>query len=162
MRKLTPLLLACLLLACGKDNEHPSNLNMLVAGKWDLSGVIIPGNNSTDVNLFDSPACPECLKDDQIEISSNGRYEISLGDDLCESNTQIFKFEHIGTWKFTQSEDSIMLNPDSPEPVMMRISSLSENELRLTYRDTIPQIIFKNDSAVYPITILYTREPTHK
>lgn len=156
MRKLSQLLLVCLLLACGSDNEQTSNLNMLAAGKWDLSGIFIPGSNSSELNLFDTPFCPECLKDDQIEIFSSGRYEISLGKDSCENNMQIFKFEHDGTWKFTQSEDSIMLNPDSPEPIMMRISNLNEKELRLTYRDTIPQILFKNDSSLYPITILYT------
>lgn len=156
MRKLSPLLLACLLFACGSDTEQISNLNMLAAGKWNLSGVIIPTGDNAEMNLLELPICPECLKDDQIEIFSSGRYEISLGENTCENNTQIFKFEHIGTWKFTQSEDSIVLNPETPEPIMMSINNLNETELRLTYRDTIPQILFKNDSALYPITILYT------
>lgn len=150
------MFLACLLIACGSDNEQTSNLNMLAAGKWNLNGIIIPYGDTTEMNLLESPACPVCLKDDQIEILSSGRYEISLGEDSCENNMQIFKFEHIGTWKFTQSEDSIVLNPETPEPIMMRISNLNETELRLTYRDTIPQVLFKNDSALYPITILYT------
>lgn len=156
MRKLSQLLLACLLMACGNDNEQVSNLNKLAAGKWNLNGVIIPCGNSEEMNLLESPACPNCLKDDQIEIFSSGRYVINLGSTLCENDVKIFRFDHEGTWKFTPSEDSIVLNPDSPEPCMMYISNLTENELRLTYRDTIPQILFKNDSALYPITILYT------
>lgn len=156
MRKLSPILLICLLFACGSDTEQISNLNMLAAGKWNLSGVIIPTGDKTEMNLLESMDCPSCLKDDQIEIFSSGRYEISLGEDSCENNMQIFRFEHAGTWKFTQSEDSIVLNPETPEPIMMSISNLNETELRLTYRDTIPQVLFKNDSALYPITIMYT------
>jgi len=131
---------------------------MLATGRWNLSGVYTDLTDSigktTNVNVFDLDLCPFCLKDDQLEISGNGKYKITLGDDLCEGNIQIFKFPHEGTWRFSANEDSIVLNPET-QPIPMAIKSLTETELKLSYTDTIPQLLFPNDSCSQEIIILY-------
>lgn len=159
MKKLL-LILPFLACACTGDDIEESNLNKLAAGKWFLSGVItdLTTNETGDtlqINIFDLEVCPECLKDDEIEISSNGEYEISLGEVRCDNDTQIFKFPHNGTWRFTADESDIVLNPGTADSITMNITTLTEAELQLTYFDTIPQLLFKNDSAIHPITILY-------
>ena len=160
MKKLLLTLPFWAALACSGDDIPESNINMLAAGKWYLSGVItvFTTNETGDtlqINIFDLDVCPECLKDDEIEISSNGDYEISLGEIRCENDTQIFKFPHTGTWRFTADESDIVLNPGTADSIIMNITTLTEAELQLTYYDTIPQLLFKNDSAIHPITILY-------
>ena len=78
------LIIGAVAVACSKDDEPQSNLNMLATGVWDLSGIITnytDANGKTEkVNIFDLPICPECIKDDQIEIFSRGEYQISLGE----------------------------------------------------------------------------------
>lgn len=160
MKKLlTIAVLSCLFAACSSDESPESNINMLATGKWNLSGIFInltdENGTTTNVNVFDLAICPDCLKDDQMEISGNGQYEISLGEDLCENNVQIFKFPHKGTWCFTQSEDSIILNPSEPDSIIMCIKALTETELMLSYTDTIPQLLLLNDTLVQEIGILY-------
>ena len=164
MKKLLLILPFIATLSCTRDDIQESNLNMLAAGKWFLSGVItnIPietgdslRGDTLPINIFDLKICPECLKDDEIEISSNGGYEISLGEVRCDNDTQIFKFPHNGTWQFNRDEDGIILNPGTNDSITMDITTLTESELQLTYYDTIPQMLFKNDSAIHPITILY-------
>lgn len=159
MRKLLLILPFLAAVACTRDDIQESNLNKLATGKWYLSGVItdIPvGTGDTlPINIFDLEICPECLKDDEIEISSNGEYEILLGEVRCDNDTQIFKFPHNGTWRFSADESDIVLNPGTADSIIMNIATLTEMELELTYFDTIPQMLFKNDSAVHPITILY-------
>ncbi len=160
MKKLLLTLPFCAALSCTSDNIQESNINMLAAGKWFLSGVITDftiseTGDTKQINIFDLDVCPECLKDDEIEISSNGGYEISLGEERCDNDTQIFKFPHNGTWRFTADESDIVLNPGTADSIMMNITTLTKTELQLTYYDTIPQLLFKNDSAIHPITILY-------
>lgn len=156
------MIIGSLLAACSTDNEPESNLNMLATGLWNLSGIVTTYSdttgNSEEVNIFDLPKCPECLKDDQLEIFSRGEYEILLGEDFCANNVQIFKFQHSGLWQFTHDEKGIILNPGSPDSVMMDIVTLNKSELTLTYYDTIPQILFRNDSSVQAITILYMHD----
>lgn len=163
MKRIFAIMIAGTLLAsCSTDNEPESNLNMLATGLWNLSGIITTytdeAGNSEEINLFDLPQCPECLKDDQLEIFSRGEYEIQLGEDLCFNNVQIFKFQHSGLWQFTHDENAIILNPGSPDSVLMEIVTLNKTELTLTYYDTIPQILFKNDTSVQAITVLYLHE----
>ena len=160
MKKLLTLAVtACLFASCSSDESPESNINMLATGKWNLSGIFInlpdANGNVSYTNVFDLAACPECLKDDQIEILGNGQYEITLGENLCENNTQIFKFPHKGTWRFTQNEDSIILNPTKNDSIIMCINTLSEIELMLSYTDTIPQLLVQNDTLVQTIGILY-------
>lgn len=156
------LIIGALAAACSKDDEPQSNLNMLATGLWNLDGIITTYTDTAGysevINIFDLPLCPECLKDDQIEIFSRGEYEILLGEDLCSNNIQIFKFQHNGTWQFTHDENGIILNPGSPDSVIMEITSLTQTELQLTYTDTIPQLLFANDSSLHTITILYSHE----
>ena len=160
MKKLLLTLPFLAVMACTSDDIQESNLNMLAAGKWNLSGVITEfpiESGDTLINIFDLETSPECLKDDQIEISSNGDYEILIGEDQCDNTAQFFKFPHKGAWRFSSDESHIILNPGELDSTIMTIDTLYEAELRLTYIDTIPQMILKNDSALYPITILYTR-----
>ena len=161
-RTIAIMIIGALLAACSTDNEPESNLNMLATGLWNLNGIITTytdtAGNSGEINIFDLPQCPECLKDDQIEIFSRGEYEILLGEDLCYNDRQIFKFQHSGSWQFTHDENAIILNPGSPDSVLMEIVTLNKTELALTYHDTIPQILFKNDSSVQAITVLYMHE----
>ena len=161
-RILAIFIIGAVLAACSKDDEPQSNLNMLATGVWDLSGIF---TNYTDakgntelINVFDLPICPDCLKDDQIEIFSRGEYEILLGENECFNNIQIFRLPHTGAWQFTLDETGIILNPGSPDSIPMDITSLTQSELKLTYYDTIPQLLFKNDSSVQSITFLYTHE----
>ena len=163
MKHILALLIAgSIVAACSTDDEPQSNLNMLATGLWNLDGIITnltdSTGNSEEINIFDLPICPECLKDDQIEIFSRGEYEISLGEDLCFNNVQIFKFQHNGSWQFTHDEKGIILNPGAPDSISMEITSLTQSELKLTYYDTIPQILFRNDSSDHAITILYTHD----
>ena len=163
MKKLLLTLPFCAALSCTSDNIQESNINMLAAGKWFLSGVITDftiseTGDTKQINIFDLPICPECLKDDKLEIFSRGEYEIQLGENLCFNNIQIFKLPHNGSWQFTHDEKGIILNPGSPDSIPMDITSLTQTELKLTYYDTIPQILFKNDSSVQAITFFYTHE----
>lgn len=150
------------LLSCNSDNEQESSLNMIVDGTWYLSGIFTnitdTNGESAEINIFDLPLCPECIKDDQIEISSDGMYSITLGDIRCDDGKQIFKFPHEGTWKFTHDEHGIVLNPDSPDSTYMDINTLTDKELKLTYIDTIPQTLFINDSLAHEISILYKHQ----
>lgn len=159
MRKILLTLPFWVALACTSDDVQESTINKLAAGKWYLSGVItdfaLETGDTLPVNIFDLEICPECLKDDEIEISSNGEYEISLGEVRCDNDTQIFKFPHKGAWRFTQNEDCIIMNPGTSDSIIMDIITLTVSELQLAYYDTIPQLLFKNDSAVHTITILY-------
>ncbi|MBO7496102.1 MAG: hypothetical protein J6T98_06075 [Salinivirgaceae bacterium] len=161
-RIFTLLIIGALVAACSKDDEPQSNLNMLATGVWNLSGIITnytdADGNSDEVNIFDYSFCPECLKDDQIEIFSRGEYQISLGEELCVNNVQIFNLQHSGSWQFTHDEKGIILNPGSPDSILMDITSLTLEELKLTYYDTIPQILFINDSSVQAITFFYTHD----
>lgn len=153
------ILLGLLLASCNNDNEPASTLDMMATGKWNLSGIITDYTDSTGhtsvINVFDLPQCPECIKDDEIEIFSNGQYEISLGEMRCSKNTNIFKFPHEGAWLFSDDEEQITLNPGTTDSTTMDINVLNESELRMTYYDTIPQLLFKNDSGIHAITILY-------
>ncbi len=153
------ILLGFVLISCNNDNEPESTLNMMATGKWDLNGIITDYTDSAGhtsiINVFDLPQCPECIKDDEIEIFSNGKYEISLGELRCNKNTNIFKFPHEGVWLFSDDEQQITLNPDTTDSTTMDINVLTESELRMTYYDTIPQLLFKNDSGIHAITILY-------
>ncbi len=148
-----------LLVACNSDNEQDSSLNMIVDGSWRLSGILVnmPDTNTgySEVNIFDLPECPECIKDDNIEISSNGYYNISLGHMRCNNDMKIFKFPHEGTWIFTNHEQSIILNHDRADSIHMDIDNLTNAELRLTFYDTIPQSLVPNDTSAQAITILY-------
>lgn len=159
MKKLTYIILLLLLVSCNNDNVQESTLNMMATGKWILSGIITDhtdnDGHTSVVNVFDLPQCPECIKDDEIEIFSNGQYKISLGEMRCDNNTNIFKFPHEGNWHFSDDEEQITLNPDTPDSTTMDINVLSESELKMTYYDTIPQLLFKNDSGIHAITILY-------
>ncbi len=161
-RILAILIIGTVAAACSKDDEPQSNLNMLATGVWDLNGIITNYADDdalvTGINIFDLPICPECLKDDKLEIFSRGEYEIQLGENLCFNNIQIFKLPHNGSWQFTHDEKGIILNPGSPDSIPMDITSLTQTELKLTYYDTIPQILFKNDSSVQAITFFYTHE----
>lgn len=148
-----------LLVECTSDNEQKSSLNMLAAGTWQLNGILTTlqddNCNESEINLFDLPSCPNCIKDDQIEISSNGIYCISLGEMRCENNTQIFKFPHDGTWKFTDGELALILNPGTKDSTFMIIDELTESTLRLSYQDTIPSKLFLDDTTIHHISILY-------
>ncbi len=159
MKKLLLILPFLTVMACTSDDVHDSNLNMLAAGKWHLSGVFtkfqIETGDTLPINIFDLELCPECLKDDEIEISSNGGYEILPGEIQCDNDTRLFKFPHKGAWRFSSDESHIILNPGELDSTIMVIDTLYEAELQLTYFDTIPQLLFKNDSEVHPITILY-------
>ncbi len=159
MKKLALIALIALTASCAEDDEQESALNMLATGKWNLSGVIInlsdSVGNSNVLNIFDLPECPECLKDDQIEIFSSGHYQITLGEKLCDNNVQIFRFKHEGMWRFNQNEDEIILNPGQPDSTQMDITELTESMLQLTFYDTIPQLLIPNDTTPHNITIQY-------
>lgn len=159
MKKLLTIAAFCYLsVACSSDDSSESTINMLATGKWNLSGVFVDVTNSDgktqNINVFDLDICPSCLKDDQMEILGNGLYAITLGENLCENNVQIFKFPHNGTWCFTANEDSIILNRET-DSILLAIKILSEEELRLVYTDTIPQMLIPNDTCEHEIEIFY-------
>ncbi|HZY82381.1 MAG TPA: lipocalin family protein [Cyclobacteriaceae bacterium] len=134
MKKLLPVILVILVVACGKDDPKPSTTEMLTAptSGWLQTSILvtIPGSTST-VDVFNDPkyasSFPACDKDNAMLFKVDGKYSVE-NNTKCDT-TEPAQLE-TGTWKLSADEKSITFTPSGDTAYTATILSISETELK--------------------------------
>ncbi|GEO02787.1 hypothetical protein AAE02nite_04510 [Adhaeribacter aerolatus] len=93
---LVMLVLVLVFVGCEKDNDPPSNSELIVGKDWKITNYLVTENTSPPYDLFTTPSVTNCTRDDIYKFSSDGKYMIDEGATRCYQNDpQIYQE---GTW----------------------------------------------------------------
>lgn len=105
--------------SCKKDDEETRK--DLLTARWE--GETITTN--VTLNGITLPAETESLLGSFIEFKSDGTY-------TSDDNEA---FEGSGTWKFSNGEKDIIMDEGTDDEITLAITSLSSNDLKLSYSE---------------------------
>lgn len=151
------VLILLMFFACSNEHDEESNINLLVSENWTLSAVEVDpsidiGSTTID-DIYGSAIFPDCLKDDELELNSDGTYIIHNGERMCDSNNM----GQTGLWEFTEDENQVVLNQNTDSAQYLKIVELTENHFKVAYLGPV-QNLFKlplKDSSVYTVFLEY-------
>ncbi|MGV3588044.1 MAG: lipocalin family protein [Adhaeribacter sp.] len=100
MRNFNSLLVIILslltLVSCQKDNDPPSNSELIIGKNWLITNYLVTEDKRPSYDLFAMPNITICTKDDIYKFSSDGKYIIDEGATRCfQNDPQIYQE---GTW----------------------------------------------------------------
>ncbi|WP_215226183.1 lipocalin-like domain-containing protein [Echinicola shivajiensis] len=163
MKYFTKLLLfafVVFLFSCTND-ETPSSDNSVV-GTWDLTGMVYTGTSTTTFEEMEFPSsfegmatdmdCSLEFKDSPQTFVSEGSYTINLKTEIfgqvSEYNLRMEGFMESGPYELKDGQ--LIVTPSDGVPDAAKIVSLTDNEMVLTYAETMEQSM---DGAVNSTTI---------
>jgi len=137
--------------ACKKDNK--SKTELLTNNSWKMKAFTINpaidffGNGQLITDLYADPLfSPACKKDNFMTFKDNGQVVTDEGPTKCGPNDPQTTTE---TWIFNSDETVITVTElDGTDPASLNVTTLSENELKITETESI-------DNIVYTYTIVF-------
>jgi hypothetical protein len=137
MKKLT-LIFALAILAisftgCEKDDEKPSNMGMLTAKTWKMTGYRVDpaidlfGTGVLISNIYNQR---NCFHDDTMKFNASGTFTMDEGANKCQDIQT-----STGTWTFNPTETIITITSDG-ETISGQLLELTSSSLKFRY--TIP------------------------
>ena len=161
MRKIGFILLciSLIIISCNTDGDGPSNMDLLTSQKWILAAAKVNPpfrhNSLLIEDIYGSPVLPDCIKDEQLAIHSDGNYEILPGADGCSSE---YSQKIEGVWKFTANEDTIILNDGTDSTLFLTIIDLNEQQFKFSVVGLVNHVFNANllsDSTSYTFVVQY-------
>lgn len=139
--------LALVFAGCEKDNDPPSNSELIVGKDWKIISYFISENTTPPYDVFTSPNVTVCTKDDLYKFSTDGKYIIDEGATKCYQNDpQIYQE---GTW--TISENTL----NRTYAVTGGAFTETYNILELTQNQMVLERTYTDRSYTYTFKITY-------
>lgn len=118
--------------SCKKDKDEP-RLNekerLLTAHTWKVASITIPKISNPEV---DSTITTECSLLATVDFKAARTFEIADPQKNCDSTIVPYSK---GSWTFTSVNDILSLK--ASKEMSWKITSLSDSELKATFRDSI-------------------------
>jgi hypothetical protein len=135
-------LLMLTLLACKKSEDSPlkGKTNLLIDKKWDLKVITAVDIDGMTVNI--PPDTVEYNVDNYYSYTADGKYQL-LDGELKTPNRSSDIIDQ-GRWQWKADGDTLwMLSEALTEPWLLKITTLTEDELRFDYRPAQSYVTMK-------------------
>ncbi len=154
-----PLAITLLVISCNKDDDEVSiaDRNRALLGQWEYEGIMtdravdLNGDNTSNIDLFNTQELPQCVKDNITTYTEDGpsgkpEYNVTENNLACDDNNP-FSFVEEDFWTLTN--DNAIISFEGREP--FRIIELTKNRLKVESDDTF-------DGQDYIMTITYRKK----
>ncbi|KAA5545645.1 lipocalin family protein [Adhaeribacter rhizoryzae] len=142
------ILLLLTLVGCQKDNDPPSNSELIIGKDWLITNYLVTEDSRPSYDLFAMPNITVCTKDDIYKFSSNGNYIIDEGATRCfQNDPQIYQE---GTWVIS---DNIL---KWTYPFQRGHFTETYTILELTSKQMVLERTFSEQGSNYILKITYT------
>ena len=134
------------LLACKKDKESKSKIELLTTGSWHVSAYTVDpaidfdGDGTEETNVY--AVMDQCIKDDHTTFMANGSAQLDEGATKCDpGDPQTISL----TWSINQDETQLEV-----QGIEYLIESLTES-----------QMILKEIEVISAVTVTHTVTFSH-
>lgn len=152
-------LITLLCISCKKSNDEISleDRNKALLGQWEYEAIMtdhavdINGDNTSNIDLFNTQELPQCVKDNVTTFTENGpsgkpEYNVTENNLACNDNN-LFSFVEEDFWILTNNNATITFEEREP----FRIIELTKNSLTVESDNSF-------EGLSYIMTITYKRK----